>query len=202
MRIRWSHFLLVLLLLALAAFILSMVFLHPSPAIISRYPGYPSDDTIRIPAAACNASDLASWSYSACTSLTRCILDQLDDLQKNDISIGTTILGLLPSIMAVATAQPEDIVKLALISPVRGIATAAFGLGLSQNAFRRLGPVGIVSGDEGLERTWAVGFARVGRGPPSWRQVLFKIAADVFIVGLTSTMLWLSWTVNSAVVVQ
>ncbi|KAF6784752.1 hypothetical protein CSOJ01_15715 [Colletotrichum sojae] len=70
-----------------------------------------------------------------------CIFDNLSEIHKNDNSIGTTILGVLPSIIGAAAAQPADILKLPLISPMRGIATAAFSIGIPPRVFLRLRPV-------------------------------------------------------------
>lgn len=129
-----------------------------------------------------------------------CILDNIDELYKSDISIGTTILGLLPSIIAIAAAQPEEIVKLALVSPLRGVATAAFSVGISPTVFTRLKPMRAGSArDE--EMVWEIQLARVAR-ERSWLHVAAKIGADVLILLCTGIMLWQNWVVNSAVLVQ
>jgi hypothetical protein len=177
-----------------------MQFLSPSPATISRYPGGSKNVYVNDLGPKCNAKDPDSWGYGACSDLIRCIFQGLTDIQKSDTAIGTTILGLLPSIMLNAAAQPQDIVQLALISPLRGIATAAFTVGFSSGVFERLKPMGFIS-TEDTEKTWNIPLAHLGH-EWSWKHFCFKILADVIIVTSAGIMLWQTWLVNSAVLVQ
>ena len=200
MGLRWSHGLLVLLFLAILAFIFTMQFLSPSPAIISRYPGGSKNVYVDRLGTDCNATDPDSWGYGACSKLIICIFDGLSDIEKSDTAIGTTILGLLPSIMLNAAAQPQDIVQLALISPLRGIATAAFTVGFSSGVFEKLKPMGFISTKKNPQ-TWHIPLAHIGH-EWSWKHVFFKLLADVMIVTSAGIMLWQTWLVNSAVLVQ
>ncbi|KAF4945979.1 hypothetical protein FSARC_14305 [Fusarium sarcochroum] len=200
MRNPWSRVLLIFLILAIIAFATTILKLSPLSAVIKRYPGDANSPVIREKAAECNAHDPATYGYLACSGLIGCILDRLGDIYKSDIAIGTTILGLLPSIMAVTAAQPEDIVQLALISPHRAVAIAAFGIGINPNAFERLRPLRHALGST-REIIWVVPLACLTE-PWSWRHATGKIIADALILGMASVMLWRNWTVNSAVLVQ
>ncbi|KAM5349274.1 hypothetical protein ACJ41O_005781 [Fusarium nematophilum] len=197
---RWSYGILILLIFTLLTFTLTIHFLGAKTNSIGRYPGDANNDMVREKTAFCNASEPSKWVYDECSLLIGCVLNRLDEIYKNDLAIGTTIIGLLPSIIGIAAAPPEEIIKLALVSPPRGVATAAFSVGVSPTVFTRLKPMGSGPSSE-TERTWIIPLARVAQ---RWSvaHVLVKVVADIIIMALTGVMLWQNWTVKSAVLVQ
>jgi hypothetical protein len=102
--------------------------------------------------------------------------------------------------MTASAAQPEEIVKTALMSPHRGILIAAFSVGIYTSIFRRLSPLDSTP-DDAVEKTWVIKTARFTK-QLSWRHLLCKLISDVVVLSLTRPMLWQNWIVNSAVLIQ
>ncbi|KAF4986289.1 hypothetical protein FGRMN_10907 [Fusarium graminum] len=177
-----------------------MHLLRPLSSVIKRFPGDPRSGVVREKAHISHASDPTSWEYDACSHLVWCIVDDLGELYKDDIAIGTTILGLLPSILIIAAAQAQDIVLLALVSPHRAIAASVFGVAISPSLFRRLAPFNSPLSDVSI-KTWDVKLARVTK-QLSWRHVVAKLSADAAVSTLACVTLWQNWIINSAVMVQ
>ncbi|CAG7563856.1 unnamed protein product [Fusarium equiseti] len=192
--------LLVLLFLGIGAFIGTIHGLRPLSSIIKRFPGDAHSVTTRERALECHADDPDSWGYDACSILIRCILENLDDLFKSDLAIGTTILGLVPSILIIAAANPEDIVRLALVSQHRALAVSIFGISLSPSLYARATPLKSELREDS-ERTWDIQISRFTKRPSS-KHVAFKPLADLGILGMASVALWQCWVVNSATMVQ
>lgn len=83
-----------------------------------------------------------------CNELIECIIDKLPELSKSELATRMAILGLLPSILIIIAPQPEDLVKLALVSSLRAVALAAFSIGISLSMFSRLSPDGRMLAEE------------------------------------------------------
>ncbi|RBR21402.1 uncharacterized protein FIESC28_04939 [Fusarium coffeatum] len=194
------RFLLGLLFLGVGAFIGTIHGLRPLSKVIKRFPGDAHSVTTREKALKCHADDPESWGYAACSVLIKCILESLDDLFKSDLAIGTTILGLVPSILIIAAAHPEDIVRLALVSPHRALAVSIFGIALSPSLFSRPTPWKSELREDS-ERTWDIELSQFTKGP-SWKHVVWKSLADLMILAMASVALWQCWVVNSAAMVQ
>ncbi|KAI1070121.1 hypothetical protein LB507_007941 [Fusarium sp. FIESC RH6] len=189
-----------LLFLSIGAFIGIIHGLRPLSSVIKRFPGDAHSVTTREKALECHAEDPDSWGYTACSTLMRCILDALDDLGKSDLAIGTTILGLMPSILIIAAAQPVDIVRLALVSPHRALAVSIFGIALSPSLFSRPTPWKSALRDKS-ETTWDIELSRFTKGS-SWMHTTLKVLADLIILSMASVALWQCWVINSATMVQ
>ncbi|KAM0303865.1 hypothetical protein ACHAPM_003435 [Fusarium culmorum] len=192
--------LLVLLLCSIGAFIGTIHTLRPLSNVIKRFPGDSHSSITRYTAKECNADDPRNWEYSACSLLIRCILGRLDDLFKSDLAIGTTILGLVPSILIIGAVQPDEIVSLALVSPQRALALSIFGVSITSNPFKQVTPLKTPLTQDS-ERKWRISFARFTESP-SWKHIFCKALADLSILGMASVALWQNWNINSAVMVQ
>ncbi|KAG8669273.1 hypothetical protein FPOAC2_08594 [Fusarium poae] len=200
MRVTYSRILLLLLIFSIGAFIGTIHALRPLSNVIKRFPGDSHSSVTREKARQCNADDPASWGYAACSTLIRCILGNLEDILKSDLAIGTTILGLVPSILIIGAAQPGEIVHLALVSPHRALAVSIFGVALSPSLFKWVTPLKSTL-REYSEKTWEIELARFTRRW-SWKHMVCKALADLTILGMASIALWQNWNVNSAVMVQ
>ncbi|KAM0495420.1 hypothetical protein ACHAP8_008008 [Fusarium lateritium] len=200
MRVTCPRILLVLLICIIGAFIGTIHALRPLSNAIKRFPGDSHSIVTREKARECNADDPESWGYAACSILIGCILGNLDDLLKSDLAIGTTILGLVPSILIIGAAQPEEIVRLALVSPHRALAVSIFGIALSPSLFKWVTPLKTPL-EERSEKTWDIELARFTK-QWTWKHMVCKALADLTIVSMASVALWQNWNVNSAVMVQ
>ncbi|KAH7189581.1 uncharacterized protein B0J16DRAFT_117308 [Fusarium flagelliforme] len=200
MRNALPSLLLGLLFLSVGAFIGTIHGLRPLSNVIKRFPGDAHSVTTREKALECHADDPESWGYDACSILIRCILESLDDLFKSDLTIGTTILGLVPSILIIAAAQPEDIVRLALVSPHRALAVSIFGISLSPSLYVRATPLKSELREDS-KRTWDIELSRFTKRT-SCKHVACKALADLSILAMASVALWQCWIVNSAAMVQ
>ncbi|KAH7317040.1 hypothetical protein B0I35DRAFT_434446 [Stachybotrys elegans] len=148
----------------------------------------------------CRADDPASWEYGACSRLIGCYLDHFAEILKSDIATGATIAGLLPTILLATAAQPIDLISQALISPHRGLATAAFTIGFPTSLFDRLRSVHHGPDNQRSNiRTWNVIIPVIGNRP--FYHIATKLSMDIFIVGGAAGMLYYNWTINNAVLV-
>lgn len=107
----------------------------------------------------CKASDPAAWGFGACSDVIGCYMNQLPELYKADIAIGSTLASLLPTIMFLISSEAKELLPHALVSPHRALETALFTVGAPAAILRQLKPVqrGRRAGDRGLhslERTW------------------------------------------------
>jgi hypothetical protein len=92
---------------------------------------------------------------------------------------------------------------MALVSPHRAIATAAFSTGVPLRLLEQLSPLrpGFIGRQTETERTWLVSLAALTE-KPSRRHLALKLAADAIIVGLAAIMLWRYWVINSGTMIQ
>lgn len=180
---------------------------NPMADKIRRWPGDPNSRPYLLAGRLCNASDPSSWEIYSCTRLLDCVLDNVSEIQKSDIAIGSTIAGLLPTILMFAAARPNELIPQALVSPHRAIATAAFSIGVPLSIFEGLRPLrwwrrrGRRISSRQLSRTWYISLGGI-TPRASYIHVLVKLLADGIILAALSVMLWQFWDINGTVAVQ
>ncbi|KAF4126966.1 hypothetical protein GMORB2_0703 [Geosmithia morbida] len=193
----------------------------PMQTLIHRYPGLHYTWWTQSAAGQCGADDPSRWEYSNCTDLMQCTLSNMADILKSDIAIGTTIPGLLPSILAVMAIEPDALVRLCLVAPHRAVAVASFSSSFPASVFfhlrtlqsqKRAGPPGAASGassssSDDYGHTSLVPLAnhdklQGGGGALSWRHICIKLAVDAAAVVSAAAVMRQLWIVNRAVLVQ
>ncbi len=217
LRLRWSEALFLLALLLIATYIVVIQLKKPMQTLVRRYPGDSHSQWTRDAAAKCNASHPDMWGYGACSLLVSCTLGQLEAVYTSDMTIGTTILGLLPTILSGISIEPVALVKLALVAPHRALAVAAFNTSNPTSVFGNLHAMQFPKpgghsrdGNEDHIQTLTIPLACFASsaddddssGKLPWRHIAGKLAADIAVLVCASVMLWRNWLVNKAVMVQ
>ncbi|KAJ6530560.1 hypothetical protein B0H19DRAFT_1273570 [Mycena capillaripes] len=131
------------------------------------------------------------------------IYDGLDSTSQAGLSAGTTIVCLLPTILALVGAGPIELIQLAFASPIQAIATCMFSVGLPSGLFRQLrtGSTAHPSGghsdmsatEDPCVRKWQI---YIARPLASKRDIARRILADSIIVTLAGVMLWRNWAIG------
>lgn len=96
---RLARFLMALFCATVLAFVFAIHYSSPMTNVITRWPGSPNVDDYSSAGKKCNASDPSSWGYGRCSGLIDYVNNDLSEIQKRDIAIGSTIIGLLPTIL-------------------------------------------------------------------------------------------------------
>ncbi|KAJ7095071.1 hypothetical protein C8R44DRAFT_645039 [Mycena epipterygia] len=143
-----------------------------------------------------------------CPNLINCIYDGLDSASQAGLSAGTTIVCLLPTILALVGAGPIELIQLAFASPIRAVATCMFGVGLPSGLFRQLrtgstvqpsgGHSDMSATEDPRVRKWQI---YIARPLASKCDIARRILADSIIVTLAGVMLWRNWAIGSVTMI-
>ncbi|KAK4186213.1 hypothetical protein QBC35DRAFT_533575 [Podospora australis] len=154
----------------------------------------------------CNVSDPSIFRYASCSDFIECVVKELRPIMGTDLNTGTTLVGLLPTILLLLAPAPLDFVQQGLVSPHRALAISCFSIGLPTSLFARLQPLQfqkrhLVVYRAGGKRVWHVNFAALSP-TCSWTHVITKVAADLLVIGCAVVMMWRSWVTGTWVMVQ
>ncbi len=116
-----------------------------------------------------------------------------------NLSSPLTVAGL-------SGAGPNELVRLAFLSPLRALATCIFGIGLPSNLFSQLQRQPQSSGGEKFAFPVSVNrgvllFAFPISAPRRRRTAALRIVLDLVIVAIAGVMLWRNWRVGTMVMV-
>jgi hypothetical protein len=92
---------------------------------------------------------------------------------------------------------------MALVSPHRALATAAFSIGTPLKLLSQLSPLtpGFKPRKTETKRIWSVSFAAMTE-TASKRHLAVKLVADIIIGGVTAIVLWQYWIINGGAMNQ
>lgn len=208
MEWRWTRWhsggVMIVLLLALLGFMLGITFTNPPKGHIPRLPGGQFNDNLRDTLDVCHGNDPAQFIYHQCTEFINCFLHNTNEVLKADMGIGTTLVGLIPTIFLLIAKPPMDLVQQGLIAPHRALAMACFSIGLPQQIFGKLRPVlpGFwnFKGEES-ERTRVLEIPVPVPNTHRFGPFASRVAADIVVLGCAGIMLWRTWVVSSWVMV-